>query len=392
MKKTVFFVFLFIISLSLCGCSNLSSHNQITNVKETISKVQTIVSQVTVVPTKSLLIDDLMDENEIVTTSSEQTSENYDEYNFSNGTNISKYVAKLYSLTSIAQKSINLNQNTEYLISCVNSKSNSLKDICNAASKKDCEISKSNSSALYDLCESILTNINRLNLAKDDVRNETSQIVALKNNYTSNIEKLSGKYSKLVSSIETRNNYLDNICYSFDKIHDIVISIYYPNAQEKTQSAWSNVDTYNSSNTRTKRQVNRQVVNEYNNANNQYGFGYGGTNPYYGYGMFGGFGGMGRYPYSPYTNYNPYIPNIDTFGTYKNIDTYKPITQNQNDNTNKSDEEQQEKPYYPYETYENYRFSKNFNEPKMNTEKIHIKKIDDKPKIKKLEKIYYSHS
>ena len=390
MKKTVFFVFLFIISLSLCGCSNSSSHNQITNVKETISKVQTVVSQVSVVPTKSLLIDDLMDENETVTTSSEQTSENYDEYNFSNGTNISKYVAKLYSLTSVAQKSINLNQNTEYLISCVNSKSNSLKDICNTASKKDCEISKSNSSALYDLCESILTNVNRLNLAKDDVRNETNQIVALKNNYTSNVEKLSGKYSKLVSSIETRNNYLNNICYSLDKVYDIVISVCYPNSQEKTQSTWSNVDTYSGSNTKLNRQSNKQVVNDYNNINNQYGYGYGGTNPFYGYGMFGGYGGMrggmGRYPFSPYTNYNPYIPNIDTFGTYKNIDTYRPIYQEQTKNENEKQE--QERPYYPYGIYENYRYSKNFSEPKMDTEKIHIKKVDDKPKIKKLEKTY----
>lgn len=387
MKKFVFLIFSLLITFSLYGCAN-TSHNQITNVKETISKVQTVVSQVTVLPSNSLLIDELMSENEVITTSGENAID-YDNINTTNSTIIAKYVAKLYSLTNIAQKTINLNQNTEYLISSVNSKTNSLKDICDCLVKKNSNITKSNSSALYDLCESILTNVNRLNISKDDVRNETSQIVALKKNYTSNVEKLSGKYSKLVNSLETRNNYLNNICYGLDKIYDIVIEICYPNAsQEKTQKTWSNTDTYTNSNTKANRQANKQY--EYNNENNQYSYGYGGTNPFYGYGMFGGYCGMrgmmGRYPFSPYTNYNPYIPNIDTFGTYKNIDTYKPKEKP----TQENEEEKQEKPYYPYGTYDKNEFN-NYSKgqkslQKERTQKIHIRKVEDKPKIERLKK------
>ena len=401
MKKFTLFSLIFVLILVLSGCgSTTMNHNPISNIKETVTKAQTVVKTVNVVNEQSLLIPEIMDEKDYSTLDEDQNSD----IDFQNGTNISRYVAKLYTLSNTAQKSIKLNSNTEYLISCVNSKSNSLKNICDLFEKKDCNITKSNKSAITDLCNSLLLNINRLDNSKDDAKNDATEITVLKRNYTSNVEKLNGKYNKLINSIETRNSYLNNICYGMDNLYDILISICYPqvDTSKVVQNTWSNIDTYKNNNKRINNEQHNNNYQYYNNKymqpNNRYGYGYGygGTNPFYGYGMFGGmrgFGGYSSYPYSPYTNYNPYIPNIDTFGTYKNVDTYKSFNDEYDDQYNNDYENFYPIPFYPYGYNNGYEHIKIYNYQDEQTQEnskqeyitnVHVKKVDDKPKIEKL--------
>lgn len=399
MKRLFTFILLASFAFIATGCNTTANHNAIRNIKEAINKTQYIVKMVNVMPENSLIIPEIMDED--AQTEIDEGA-GYNGSTFTSGTTISKYVAKLYTLSNTAQKSINLNSKTEYLISCVNSKSSSLKDICENINKKETKISKDSTSAITDLCNSITDNANKLNNVKDDVKNNTSEIVVLKRNYTSNVDKLSGKYDKLINSLNTRNLYLNNICYNLDKVYDILISICYPsvtNSNDETKETWSNIDTYKNSkqrykNTNYNNQYPQNNYAQYNQQNNRYGYGYGGTNPFYSYGMVGGMGGLGgysRYPFSPYTNYNPYIPNIDTFGSYKNIDTY-----NQSNNDVYYDRNFDDNygviPYYPYgytNSYEQIKMceykEENTEKPTEETKKVtHIKKVDDKPKIEKL--------
>ena len=398
MKKFLVFVIFIPLIFIITACSpTTANHNAIKNIKETINKTQSIVKMVNAMPKDSLVIPEIMDEN---TQTEIDEGTGYNDSTFTSGTNISKYVAKLYTLSNTAQKSINLNNKTEYLISCINSKSTSLKGICENMEKRQTKISKDSTFAITDLCNGITDNSNKLNNSKDDVKNNANEIVVLKRNYTSNVDKLSGKYDKLINSLNTRNLYLNNICYNLDKVYDILIGVCYPNingTNEQIKTTWSNIDTYRNS---------KQKYNEYNgyntqypqnnyapyNQNNRYGYGYGGTNPFYSYGMLGGMGGIGgysRYPYSPYTNYNPYIPNIDTFGSYKNIDTYKPVENEFYDRFN--DDKFYSMPFYPYGNSNFYEQSLIFGKDEENSQESeefestsHVKKVDDKPKIEKL--------
>lgn len=346
MKKILSLFLVFILSITLLGCSSNANHKVVTKINETLTKVQNVVSYVEVIPKNTLIINDIMDAD------APQNEQNFSEYGngydgatFTNAPNINKYVAKLYSLSNTAQNAITANNNTEILIAEISSKANNIQSACSLLNKKDCHINDNQTSAINELCSNIILNVNRLNISKDELKAETNNLSAIKQNYTNNVDKLSSRYTRLTNCIETRNIYLSNICNNMNNIYSIIFSCCYEkDCSCDVKQTWSNIDTYQ--NARKKRIRTDRVNNSYpTNGYYNYGFngyGHGGTNPFYnyGYGMMNRFGGYGRYPYSPYSNYNPYMPNIDTFGTYTNVNTYEnPYVKTSKNEEIKQDEE-----------------------------------------------------
>lgn len=455
MKKFLICILMISFMFTFVGCSNETT-STINKVSETVNKVENVVEKLDIIPSKSLIISEIMETKPNIKSSEQIVTYKPNNYSEDEGTGfdgstftsapsqMNNYVGKLYSLREIAQNSIDINDSTEYLITCITTKADNIEKICSVITKKNREITSNEKSAIEDICSNLLLNANRLTITKDDVKTEASSVTSLKRNYTSNIEQLNGKYTRLINAMETRNSYLNNICYCLDNMYNLLCTNCYPNCEEKeeTKKTWSNIDTYKNTNKVKKNDArndnNNSNQNPYYNGRNEYNpyYGYmspngrGGTNPFYGYGMFGGmgrFGGMGGYggyPYSPYTNYNPYVPNIDTFGTYTNVDTYRPmqptineVDENEDDKVevdkklNEIDDYRYDYYYHPYfypyyiappymphryyplpYKYDNVTVDKNDENEKTDTKKeetenvSHITKGED-PKIEKLESL-----
>ena len=384
MKKILTTILVFVLTFVLVGCGTNNNNAQaMATVQETISKITTGVKKLETISNDDLLIKEFMNTKNV--TKGVQTYQQiyrYDNnensgYNGATFTNantpMSTYIGKLHSLSNIATSAMSSNNQNDYLKNLILSQSSALKTTCNNISNKNCEISNAQKSAIYDLCNNLLVNLNRINLTKSEIKNEVKSISALKNNYTGNIDQLNSKYTRLVNCFETRISYYHNILSSLNGLQSMLNEIYYPeinNCQNQscdtqqstiksTKTLKPNIDTYENANQTSNKNTNtpaiRQITNQpyINNGN-------GTTNPYYnngawgyrfggrgyGYNGFGYNGFNGGYPYSPYSNYNPYMPNIDTFGTYSNTDTYKSNKQLNNEVNNSENiktEEEQEK-------------------------------------------------
>ena len=357
MKKFLIILVLVFISFLTIGCND-STQTTINTIKETINKIETVTSNIYQISSNDIFNNNINKINEKGTNSEQEIvtyspSDNFEEegtgYNGSTFTSLNgEFLNQPNKFSQIHQEISYLNDNTENLIKYIQLKSNNIKVICTQFEEKKTTIDSEKLKESKNLCSKLLLNTNRLEITKNDVKNSYEK---LKDKQINGYESFDtyNEYTNLSSCLQSRNSYLNNICYDIDELENAMEEIL--NNTKTTQKTWSNIDTYKSNNAQNKK-VNtnnsKTNYNDYKNNNRVYNYpnnypynnynygGYGTTNPYYGYGGYGafrGFGGngYGMFPYSPYTNYNPYMPNIDTFGSYKNIDTYKPLNDDNQD-------------------------------------------------------------
>lgn len=372
MKKYYIFVILFVI-VFFTGCSNNTTKDTINKIDDTLYRVNAVVNKLELVSSDMLYVNKYIDENNS-SINIKETIDYEDDDDYKNGFNGSTftsadlnngYMDKIYSLSITAQNAIEINNNTSFLINCINTKSDNIETICDLLINKNCKLDNDQKS-INEICNNIILNSNRLMITKDEVKTETKNVVIAQKK--SNIDNLTNKYNILINAIETKNTYLNNVCNGLDNIY-LTLSKYRCSSNintEETRKTWSNIDTYRKESTNNNK-INKSEENNNNFKYYNYNYGqpgYGGTNPFYGSGAyggmsrFGGFMGYGRYPYSPYSNYNPYIPNIDTFGTYTNVDTYRPANNIEINEENNSDKQsiKNDEHYYPYMTLPYYHY------------------------------------
>ncbi len=351
MKKFLILILIMCMSFCIVGCDN-DNQKAISTIKETINKIDTVINNMYQLSsfddgynTSKIKEKGTISKQEIVTyTPSDNFEEQGTGYNGSTFTSLNgTYTNQPNKFTQIKQEINYLSENTNSLIKYIMLKSNNIKVICTQYEEKNTVIDDETCKKSNTLCSKLLLNTNRLEITKNDVKNSYEKLKKKQTNDYQSYE-MYNEYTNLSSNLQTRNTYLNNICYDIDELETIMEETLNNNL-ETTKKTWSNIDTYKSNNLNNKKinSNNYKTNNNYNNLNdnniynypyNNYNYGgYGNTNPYYrygGYGSFRGFGanGYGMYPFSPYTNYNPYMPNIDTFGSYKNIDTYRPINDN----------------------------------------------------------------
>ena len=333
MKRTIICLFLLLFVVTLSACGENSVNKTMDKINTTIDKVSNLVINIDEISTDTLTIDSIMDEKD-------EQHTGYDGATFTSGSvQLDNFINNVLKLSNQAHMAIDINNGTKQLLIEIKNNVDDVKTILEIMSSKKLEINNDKVSSIDDLCNNILTNVNRIMITKDDVNNELKSTVAFKTNYTQNVEQLTSKYVRLCSALESRNTYLQNINSSMDALYEALYFCYRPSDDtESVSKSWSNIDTYENARNKNTNKQNKRNTENGNNFNNYgydgYGYngaGYGMNNPYYGYGGYmggrgyGGYGfGYGGLPYSPYGRYNPYIPNIDTFGTYKNIDTYRP--------------------------------------------------------------------
>lgn len=354
MKKLLVILVLVFVSVLTIGCNN-NTQTTINTIKETMDKIETVASNVYQISSNDIFnnnVNQIKDkgtnsEREIVTyTPSDNFEEEGTGYNGSTFTSLNENIFNQPNkFSQISQEITYLNDNTENLLKYIMLKTNNIKVICTQFQDKKITLNSEISKKSKNLCSKLLLNTNRLEITKNDVKNSYKKLKEKQvNGYESS--DTYNEYTNLSSCLQTRNTYLNNICYDIDELENVMEEMF--DNIETTKKTWSNIDTYKSNNTQNKKtSINNNKTNNDNYINNNRAYnypnnypynnysygGYGITNPYYGYGGYGafrGFGGngYGMFPYSPYTNYNPYMPNIDTFGSYKNIDTYKPLNDN----------------------------------------------------------------
>ena len=197
----------------------------------------------------------------------------------------------------------------EYMICYFNTKLNSIESLCKIIKSEKLEISKRQEIIINDMLSAVVSNAENVQKINEKIKTRISNL----------------QNSNTISSMQTRNLYINNLCNYTDNIYNILGNV--ANIDEEVevkQSSWHNVDSYqNNKNSEQNNSKNNDViVPNYYGYNGYYGKGM--TNPFY-YGGYGGFGGYGMYGGMFPFGRNPYMPNVDTFGVYKNIDTYKPI-------------------------------------------------------------------
>ena len=346
MKKILVCLLAILCVFTFSACQN-NSMKTLNKIDVTLDKVQNLIESMDTISDDALIIDNIMDEDDTQNTG-------YDGATFTSGSYaMDSFINNILKLSNTAHNAIDLNDESSQIVTEISQNIDDIKAITKIIIKNKKEPKEEIQKSINDMCTSVLTSVNRLMITRDDVTNELNSTLALKRNYTKNVELLTTKYTRLCSALETKNTYLNNINNSLNDIFDKLYDFYRP--VDKTQSvsnSFSNIDTYENA-TKNNKNTNREIPNNYNGYGYSYGgAGYGMTNPYYGYGGYGGFGGYmggrrfggygyGGYPYSPYGRYNPYLPNIDTFGTYKNIDTYKSV-EDINDDERENDEIQED--------------------------------------------------
>ena len=343
MKKILLSVILLVSVFVFCACES-TSLKTLNKVTSTIDKVESCVVNIDKISNDDLLIDSIMDDN-----SNDNNNTGYDGATFTSGSIVMDgFINSILKLSNQAHNAIDLNNDTNDILTQISNNIYDIKQLGKLIDKSNHSLDDDTLNSINDICNNILMNTNRLMITKDEVTNELSSTLALKRNYTNNVEQLTTKYIRLCSALQNKNAYLENVDNSLDNLYETLYISYRPN-QKTTNSvnSFSNIDTYENAGKKTKNTI-KQNSNKYPyNSNGNYGgAGYGMSNPYYNYGGFmggrnyGGYG-YGGYPYSPYGRYNPYMPNIDTFGTYKNIDTYKSLDELQEDAKDEDEDEEQ---------------------------------------------------
>ena len=88
--------------------------------------------------------------------------------------------------------------------------------------KGNLNLTESQKSSINDLLNSITSQTNKLNLAKNELNTELAHVKNLKINYTANIDELSSKYVRLLNCLDSRCTNYQNILMSLYQIQNIL--------------------------------------------------------------------------------------------------------------------------------------------------------------------------
>lgn len=324
---TLLSALLFVSTLIFVGCSN-SSANVLNTLTINMSKTINTLDNVQDMETSELIIGDFMNENELTTISSSQVENLYSTQA------MDAYVAKITALNNCVITTIKTNNELNSLKNAITQKASQVKFLCNQAIESKCSISSNNEQCLKEMNNTLMSNVTRVGLTRNEISNNYKKVAEIKDYYGSMPDRLNSRYSKLNSSLNTRLSYYTNIATSLDDIEELIRSIDtclndIETIEQQTQKTGitKNIDTYENAGTNIFGDYrNNPAYNPENYLRNYYpGYGMNGFN---GYGMngFGGYG-MNGYGINGYGFGNPFngymYPNINTFGTYKNIDSYK---------------------------------------------------------------------
>lgn len=358
-NKILFFAILpaFVVCmLILVGCS-ASKNNTLTTISLNMNKVIDTINNIEAISNKELIIDDFMDENNI-----SKIEKKTDTFQFETTSAINLYISKIMLVNNSICDAVLVNDELNNTKIQIIAKSHQVKSLCDQCSISSNKISNNNLDSLEELNNIIMSNTNRTNLSKNEIKNNLNLVKDIKSYYSSKSEQLCSRYQKLEGSLNTRLSYfknilsgLNNMCYILTSTCDCDECVTLEETDEtknlvptgaKDNSVYENnkmfrknIDTYENAgkdiygfNKRKPTPYDEYLNNNigYNNYNNQYGNGYGnlygngmGCGNIYGYGIGMPFGYGNGLPFG-YRNGFVY-PNINTYGIYKNIDTYKPL-------------------------------------------------------------------
>lgn len=341
LKKNIILKFVIIPSFVLCmlflvGC-NASSKNTFTTLSYNMNKVIDTINGIAPLNNNELIIDDFMDDENIVRINIE-----LQDLNIKTTDAMDSYFLKLSNLNNsiynVVQTNILVNNYKMQIVA----KGYQVKSLSDQCKIDGINFEKSKLNAIEELNTLLMSNNNRVNLTKNEIKNNLCEISKIKKDYNSKTEQLNTRYQKLEGSLNTRLSYYQNMLNSLINIENIltnqnyVVDVEYDDndivttqttkEDEKSNKFFKkNIDTYEN--------AGIPYIEFNRNQNYNYGNYYAQQNPYlygrngmgmYGYGMPYGYG-VG----SPFGFGNGYIfPNINTFGIFKNTDTYKPYYRN----------------------------------------------------------------
>lgn len=338
-QSAVFLCFL-VTMIVLVGCSSETTTNYVLEmISCNMTKVTNTLDNVKNIDNSDLIIQDFMDENDL-------TAINNDYSNIATTNAMGGYMAKITSLNNSVISTVELNNQLNNTKKQIYAKTNYVRALCHQNMDSKSELTTEQVNSLRDLSNMLMANNTRINLSRNEITNNFSNMQKSQKEYSSNPDILNSKYTKLKTSLNTRLSYYYNLSNGLDQITEILTQSNFPYIADdyifeddeiidKTQPTGAikkNIDTYENAGTNMYGDIrNNPIYNKDNylkNVNPGYGMGYNGYGMYgnmpYGYGAGGynmGYGGMQNFG-MPFNNRYLY-PNINTFGTYKNIDTYQ---------------------------------------------------------------------
>ena len=264
MKKFLVCLMLVLSIVTLTACQD-ASMKTLSKVNTTIDKVQNLVESMDTISNDILLIDNIMDED--------NTGTGYDGATFTSGSYVmDSFINNILKLSNEAHNAIDLNNDTNDILLEIDANMDDIRTISKLIDSNKSKLSNDTNNSIDDICNNILMNVNRLMITRDDVTNELNSTLSLKRNYTRNVEQLTSKYTRLCSSLQTKNTYLENINNSMNNLYDTLYYIYRPSGEaESVSKSFSNIDTYeNATNNYKNKQDRKYLVKKLNEQFSEY--------------------------------------------------------------------------------------------------------------------------
>lgn len=249
-KKSLIVVASLMLCLVLTGCSTGTQQqsNTANKLNTTINKLTETIKRVEVISNSELMINEIMGNNEEVILTSAPIRRNSQKqivrygkpnsgYNgatytsryvstqpYSTYTSLGNYVNKLEDLHDVASNSMAINNDIQYLKSQILSKCSALQTLNNDIKSNKLTLTENQCKSIDDLLTNLNTYISRVNMSKNEVKNEVISVKKLKSNYANNVEQLSSKYTRLANCLDTRCSYYSNIIGCLDGIYGNIIN------------------------------------------------------------------------------------------------------------------------------------------------------------------------
>lgn len=237
MKKISIIIVSIILCITLCSCSN-SNQQQINLCKKlnfTIDKINESVKNIESISNAELQISDIVSDEDLSVIVSipfrrnESTRQivkysNYIPINLERSNNtLNNYFKKIEDLHSNVSNTINANTISENTKQCILDKALDLRNILSDVKSGNILLTDKQCKSIEDLTSNINTYIGRINMTKNEAKNEFLSLKKFKQNYSNNIESLSSKYIRLANCLDSRTLYYTNILTCLNNVCDCII-------------------------------------------------------------------------------------------------------------------------------------------------------------------------
>lgn len=164
------------------------------------------------------------------------------------------YFSKVSNLYSVASNVIvnnkQLNQTKEDILNYIKNLSGLVKDLKNS----EVEITENQMKSFEYLLDNLNSSVNKLLLARNEIKKELNSIKSLKENYSNNLETLSTKYTSLANCLQTRLTTYTNILNTLNQLETFLRNFeYYDFNFAPTENIQNNV---------SQNQVNNQTISQ----------------------------------------------------------------------------------------------------------------------------------